>query len=384
MSQCSDPRITRLRYEPVLDKYILAYSDELRPRVAEPSELGDLRQDAITPQKAPPGALAAPLSVQIAATSACNLACCFCYAELNNQNSDCMTTAEMRRVIDLLHKQGVIELQWAGGEPLLNHDLVSLLRYAHKLDFKQSLLTNGTCFNQEFLQVAPTLLQTVQVSLDDLESCYNNIKGGDYWQVLEENVRLAAEAGLPLVASVVLSRRNAPRLEQIVEHIWKSGMSVARISWQVPMGMAKDVSLDDYESFMREMEKPIRLLQKRYIDRGLNILAIGGKPESELSEFLPKEFLLCSAARTRLHIDWNGDAYPCPVLKYPEFCAGNILENDFEKIWFSHAFDGIRSVRNGPECEKCRMFCSYWCRALVYGFTRDITRVPSPLCRYHG
>ena len=377
-------RLVRLWYEPSRDKYILAYSDEMEPRVADPDEVGELADRAIRHEKAPAGALAAPLVAQIAVTSECNLACQFCYAELKAQKTPSMTTAEVRRVIEMLYQKGVIFLEWAGGEPLLQPDFVDLLAYAHSLDFKQSVLTNGTRFTREFLACAASCLKTVQVSVDDVGEHYNELKGGAYWETLGENLGLALAAGLPLVASIVLSDRNVARLEAIIDYIWKRGIPVARVSWQVPMGEAKDTALEAYRHLAEGTSRRIRSLQRQYKARGLSILALQERPMLSTLEFLPREFLLCSAGRSRFYIDWNGDAYPCPVLKYPELCAGNILDRGFEEIWFSPVWERLRSITNGPQCKRCKVFCSYWCRALVYGFTGDISLTPSPLCPRQG
>lgn len=381
-NQRKESRITRIWYEPSRNKYILAYSDEQNVRVADPEEVGGLRALAVHHKKAPPGALAAPLVAQIAVTSRCNLSCKFCYAAVKKQRLQDMRSDQIKQILHVLHANGTIYLEWSGGEPLLRSDFVELLQYAHELDFKQSVLTNGTLFDREFLDCASQCVGNIQVSVDDLEDHYNRLKGGAYWEVLAGNIQRAIAAGLPVTASITLSEHNDSRLDVIVEYLKDLGLQRARISWQIPMGEAASTTLEDYRVFVRNTVGKIGSIQKDNRRQGFHVLSLQELPMKETPEFLPREYLLCSAGRTRIHIDWNGDAFPCPVLKYPELCAGNMLDKSFERIWFSSAFDGIRSVRNGIVCRRCRLFCSYWCRALVYGFTRDIARTPSPLCPY--
>ncbi|MDJ0850752.1 MAG: radical SAM protein [Myxococcota bacterium] len=374
-----ESRLVRLRYEPSQDKYILAYSDEEKTRVASREEIGDLAVQAVRPTRAPEGALATPLVVQIAITAACNLECKFCYAELAAANKGKMSTAEIEGIIDSLHENGVVYLEWAGGEPLLRKDFVPLLRYADERDFKQSVLTNGTAFNEDFIEFASTRMRRVQISVDNIREEYDAEKGGSYWDAFERNVHWAIEAGVPAIASVCITERNGPFLEEIVEWIHSAGFREARLSWQIPMGDAKETALADYNRVVNTYTKTMLRLSKEYIRKGLTISAVHDLAADE-SEFLPREYLLCSAGRSRLYIDWNGDAYSCPVLKYPELKSGNILESGLEGVWFNEKFDELRSVKNGKTCSECKLYCGYWCRALVYGFTRDISMNPGPNC----
>ncbi len=376
-------RLVRLRYEPGRDKYILAYSDEADPRFAGREEVGDFAASAIRFEQAPAGALAAPLVAQISVTRDCNLACKFCYAELQTHRGErTMTTAEVKDVIDMLWQNGVIYLEWAGGEPLLRDDFVELLRYAYERDFKQSIITNGTHFTDEFLELAARCLKNLQISIDDVGEHYDAVKGGPFWRILRNNIRRALDAGVPAVASVVLTEANVSRLEEIAELIWRSGFSNARLCWQVAVGEAKTQSLLSYRELVMGSVPRIRALQRQYLKKGLTIHSVQEQRAGHGKGFLPREFLLCSAGRTRLQIEWNGDAYACPLLKYEEFHAGNILRDGLQAVWSSPAFDEIRAVKNGALCEDCKLYCGYWCRALVYGFTREISMTPSPICHH--
>ncbi len=380
-----EPRLTRLRYEPEHDKYILAYSDEDNPRVAEPSEVGVLANSAIRPNSAPAGALSAPIVAQIAVTRDCNLTCKFCYAELSKYQTDFqMSTDQVKTVIDQLHEQGVVHLEWAGGEPLMRDDFIELMCYAHALDFKQAVITNATHFSDEYLKQGLKCLRSVQVSIDDIGEHYDNLKGGPWFEILKKNIRRGLAAGLPMIASNVITDYNVERLEDIVHFIWEIGFKRARICWQIPLGDAKDQSLDEYRDLVSRTVKRARALQREYVEKGLQIFCVQEKDREEMvgAEFLPREYLLCSAGRTRLHIDWNGDAYACPLLKYDELKAGNVIETSTADAWKSMSFDSIREVKNGEACTSCQLYCGYWCRAITYGFTRDMGMTPSPVCHH--
>ena len=372
--------LQRLRYEPGLRRYILAYSDERGPRQATPEEVGDLAELAIHPEVEVPGALAAPLVVQLAVTQQCNLSCAFCYAELEKfQNDAVMTTEQVEGVLRELQEMGVVSLEWAGGEPLLRHDLLHLLDQSRQRGFKQSIITNGTAFSNEFLAFAARHLDCVQISIDDVGSHYDELKGGDFWELLVSNVRRAVANELPIVGSVVLTEFNVSRLSRIVEFMAEVGIRVVRLSWQAPIGRAGKQSLATYRRLVTETVPQIRVLQDAYSGR-VEIYSLERRSEFEGAPFLPREFLLCAAGRTRLHVEWNGDAYPCPLLKAPQFLAGNVLEDGPWQAWRSNALAALRQIVAGPKCGSCTRYCGYWCRAIAYGFSGNIEQTPSPLC----
>ena len=59
----------------------------------------------------------------------------------------------------------------------------------------------------------------------------------------------------------------------------------------------------------------------------------------------------CSAANISIAIEPNGDVLPCQSYYEP---VGNILTNDWEKIWYSKLFEKIRKRDYiEPKCKKC-------------------------------
>ncbi len=67
-----------------------------------------------------------------------------------------------------------------------------------------------------------------------------------------------------------------------------------------------------------------------------------------------------------MDIDWNGDVYPCNILKRPEFLLGNLFRDGFDAVFKRVEKLGIR-VRSYdiPKCSRCVFggACASGCRA---------------------
>lgn len=92
------------------------------------------------------------------------------------------------------------------------------------------------------------------------------------------------------------------------------------------------------------------------------------------------EFAGCQAGSSLVHIDWDGNVYPCDALPIR---LGNLLETPFERIWRSAArkkvFAAIRATPGA--CERCGAFsaCLGACRGLAFA-ARDTFDAPDPSC----
>jgi len=84
----------------------------------------------------------------------------------------------------------------------------------------------------------------------------------------------------------------------------------------------------------------------------------------------------CSAGRSTISIDVNGNIYPCSFLNYEELKCGNIKENSLLDIWKNS--DVLNDFRNINEldgkCNDCeyKNNCQGGCRASAYAQTRSI------------
>lgn len=121
---------------------------------------------------------------RILTTTACNARCIYCFEkEMSVQTMD-LQTAD--RVIDFikhsLNNHKAIRLDWFGGEPLINKEIISyvctkLREVLPNIIFQSSMTSNGSLFDQEtILESKNWNLTSVQITLDGTESVHDSIK----------------------------------------------------------------------------------------------------------------------------------------------------------------------------------------------------------------
>ena len=91
----------------------------------------------------------------------------------------------------------------------------------------------------------------------------------------------------------------------------------------------------------------------------------------------------CPAGTTKLSIAADGAVYPCYLFfRYPEFELGNILRDDFQKIWQSPVLNYFRTfTKNKCPDTACTLStaCHGGCPAMSYMFFHDLD-APDPRC----
>ena len=85
-----------------------------------------------------------PLWILLELTHKCPLECTYCYNQLDFANTkDSMSKDDWFRVMEEARAMGAVQLGISGGEPLLNKDLVEIVKKANELKFYTNLITSG-------------------------------------------------------------------------------------------------------------------------------------------------------------------------------------------------------------------------------------------------
>jgi cyclic pyranopterin phosphate synthase len=123
-----------------------------------------------------PDLLGRPLkSLRISVTDRCNMRCSYCMPEQDYvwlPRKSILTFEEIDRVVSIVSTLGVDRIRLTGGEPLLRHDLPTLVallrRHAGVRDI--ALTTNGILLARQAEQLQAAGLNRVTVSLDTLRA----------------------------------------------------------------------------------------------------------------------------------------------------------------------------------------------------------------------
>ena len=115
--------------------------------------------------------------LRISVTDRCNFRCRYCMPrEVYGAGfeflprGEILSFEEIERVARIFAAQGVRKLRLTGGEPLLRHDLASLVRMLAAIpDVDIALTTNGSLLADQAKALAAAGLKRITVSLDSLD-----------------------------------------------------------------------------------------------------------------------------------------------------------------------------------------------------------------------
>ena len=109
--------------------------------------------------------------LDIELTERCNNDCIHCYINQSADDADCIgRELSFRGIADCLLQAaalGCLTVRFTGGEPLLREDFADIYRFARKLGFRVSLLTNGTLITPELVKLFSEIppLMPVEITL---------------------------------------------------------------------------------------------------------------------------------------------------------------------------------------------------------------------------
>jgi GTP 3',8-cyclase len=219
--------------------------------------------------------------LRVSVTDRCNYKCVYCRTgEMGAQYPE-LKIEEYLRLIRLFVGLGIEKVRLTGGEPLLRHGLLDLIRELAKLrtlageSLDLALTTNGHLLGDMAMPLKDAGLQRVTVSMDAVDSAtFERITRipGSFDQVLS-GVRAARDAGLtPLKINCVLLRGfNDDQIEKFAEFARKEDVVVRFIEF---------MPLEEGRLWSPEIVVPLKEIVDR-IGRVLPLTPLPGRDASE-------------------------------------------------------------------------------------------------------
>ncbi|MFC1697959.1 radical SAM protein, partial [Nanoarchaeota archaeon] len=285
------------------------------------------------------------LSIIMKTTENCNLDCVYCYeGEKCKLNMGYGVLDESINKISGYMKNNFeipgINFIWHGGEPLLlpigfyKKALVLQDKY-EDLHYKNSIQSNLTLFNKEWLDFFKENDFTVGTSLDGPKDM-NNKSRGDSFDRIFSSLKLAKKKNYNISAICVLGKHNSYDVNSLYEFFKKE-----QIDFEVNMttsdGNAQKnndivitpeeygkAMVDIFDLWLYDVRKPV-LNISNFLRFSAGILDIGVNECIHTGN--------CSGQF--YSIDPIGDVYPCGRFNGKEtfeFKLGNIIEDNFEDI----------------------------------------------------
>ena len=108
------------------------------------------------------------LKINYHVTEECNFHCKFCFAKYTNKT---LGFEEQKAVIKKIAQSNQFdEINFAGGEPLLDKNIVALIKYAFELELKVSIITNGFLLDIPLLDMILPYLSMIGISVHSFDN----------------------------------------------------------------------------------------------------------------------------------------------------------------------------------------------------------------------
>jgi radical SAM protein with 4Fe4S-binding SPASM domain len=337
---------------------LAAFVDDLRNMVTGNQNIYTYRTAKIVPFGT--GEIKYPVLSEIALTYRCNNACRFCYAHSPYRESEEMSTEEIKRIIDMIVDDAKVpSLSFTGGEPTLREDLFELIQYGREKGLRMNLITNGRrCASKEFVQkLVDAGLNSAQVSIEGPDAeIHDYIVGvsGAFEQTVQ-GVKNLRETDIYTHCNTTICKPNKEHLERLVDfHADELGLAYFSMNMVIYTGTAAKLR-EELQVKYSEIEDIVKRVKKRASKKGIQFVWYAPTP---VCLFNPIAHGLgaksCACCDGLLSVDAEGGLLPCSSFSEP---VGNLLQDGFDKVWYSRASKFWRAKDFAPEgCKRCDKF----------------------------
>lgn len=321
----------------------------------------------------------------------CNLACKYCFAdegEYHGQKRELMPLEVGKKALDFLIENSGnrvnLEVDFFGGEPLMNFDVVKeIVAYGRKREkeagknFRFTLTTNGVLLNDEVIEFCNKEISNVVLSLDgrkeinDAMRPTRNQKGSYDIIVPKFQKFVSARGNKSYYVRGTFTRKNLDFLEDF-KLMADLGFKEISIEPVVTTDPEFEIREEDLPKIYEEYDKlALDLIERE--KQGKPLTFFHYKLDLKGGPCVYKRLSGCGSGTEYLAVTPQGDLYPChQFVGNEDFKLGNI----FEGITKTEIVDEFKlcNVYAKDKCKDCfaRFYCSGGCAANSYQFHNTI------------
>ena len=274
----------------------------------------------------------------------CNQKCLFCYAAGEPlAKTDELGTEEWIEALERLKKAGVPMVTFTGGEPTQRDDLCRLVESAKW--FVTRLNTNGTLLTKELCDgLRGASLDSVQITLySHNEEIHNSLVGSKHFTDTVAGIKNAVEAGLDVSVNTPLCKKNADYVKTL-EFIKSLGVRYATVSGLICTGTA-GINHAEYDLSADELFLAVKEAKEFCLANGMELdFTSPGLIDKDKLDEIGMNVPSCGACLSNMAIAPDGQVIPCQSWLRKGAGLGNILRDDWKKIWRSPVCEKLRSM----------------------------------------
>ena len=274
----------------------------------------------------------------------CNQKCLHCYAAGQPMGeSRELTTAEWKDVLARLRAANIPQVTFTGGEPTLRGDLVELVDAAQW--FVTRLNTNGRLLTPQLCRaLAEASLDSVQVTLYAADAeAHNALVGAPGFDETVQGIRNAVDAGLIVSVNTPLCSLNRDYAATL-RFAAALGVRYATCSGLIPSGGAEGAESRATRLSAEELTEILQsaVAAAHELSMELDFTSPGWLPEQTLRALGLHLIPSCGACLSNMAVAPDGTVIPCQSW-LGGTALGNILTDDWDKIWQSQRCAAIRA-----------------------------------------
>ena len=324
----------------------------------------------------------------------CNLNCSYCFASQGKYHGEraIMSFEVGKAALDfLVAHSGTrhnLEVDFFGGEPLMNFDVVKkLVAYARSIEkaagknFRFTLTTNGMLINDDVIDFANREMSNVVLSLDGRKEVHDRFRvdyagKGSWERIVPKFQKLVRERGNKnYYMRGTFTHANPDFLKDIQQML---DLGFTELSMEPVVCAADDPSAltqEDLPVVLEQYEKLAELMIQRHRE-GRPFTFYHYMIDLKGGPCIYKRISGCGSGTEYMAVTPWGDLYPCHQFVGEEkFRLGDVW-NGVTNTQCQDEFAAC-NVYARPECADCwaKLYCSGGCAANAYHATGSVTGV---------
>ncbi|MCF6465917.1 thioether cross-link-forming SCIFF peptide maturase [Clostridium sp. Cult2] len=323
----------------------------------------------------------------------CNLRCNYCFASQGDFKGDrsLMNLNVGKRALEFLIENSGnrrnLEVDFFGGEPLMNFDLVKeLVYYGRQLEkdnnkhFRFTITTNGVLLDEDKIDFINEHMDNVVLSLDGRKEINDNMRQtvsgkGSYDIILPKFKNMVNKRGdKDYYIRGTFTSYNLDFSKDALD-FYNNGFKKISIE---PVVTTPDMDYALGEEHIETVLKEYEEFSKEYIEikkKDKDFLFFHFMIDLNQGPCLVKRAVGCGAGSEYMAVTPDGDLYPCHQFVGDErFKLGDVF-NGVKNMGLRKEFRRA-NVFNKEECSHCwaRFYCSGGCHANAYNTNNDIMK----------
>ncbi len=330
----------------------------------------------------------------------CNLNCSYCFASQGKYHGDraLMSFEVGKQALDFLvahsGSRHNLEVDFFGGEPLMNWDVVKrLVAYARSIEkeknkrFRFTLTTNGVLIDDDVIDFANREMHNVVLSLDGRKEVHDRFRkdfaGNGSWERIVPKFQklVAARGGKNYYMRGTFTHANPDFLQDIKEML---SLGFTELSMEPVVAAPGDPSAlteEDLPVVLEQYEKLAQLMLERHRE-GKDFTFYHYMIDLKGGPCIYKRISGCGSGTEYMAVTPWGDLYPCHQFVGEEAFRLGTVWDGVTNASVQDEFYAC-NVYTRPECKDCwaKLYCSGGCAANAYHATGSVNGTYEYGCR---